>query len=85
MKHLIQIYTCKCNPNFTYKTKSSFTKHLESKRHYSYQENVNKIENRIKIQQLERDIKKLKSEIRIWKEKYLELDLSRVNTIDFLC
>lgn len=40
MNDIIQIYTCKCNPTFTYKTKSTFTKHLQSKRHCSFQENI---------------------------------------------
>lgn len=79
------VYTCKCNPKFNYKTKSSFNNHFQSKRHLTFQQNVDKIEDRLKIQELEKEIKKLKSELKIWKEKFLELDLSLTDNIDLLC
>jgi len=82
---LSHVYTCKCNPNFNYKTKSSFSNHFRSKRHVTFQQNVDKIGDKLKIQQLEKEIKQLKSEVRIWKEKFLELDLSLTKNIDFLC
>jgi hypothetical protein len=81
---IVQVYTCSCNPNFNYKTKSSFLSHFKSKRHEVYQQKIDKTEDRKKIQLLETEVKRLKSEIRLWREKYLELDLSRTDTIDLL-
>jgi transposase-like protein len=83
-KNLVQVYTCKCNPNFNYKTKSSFSNHFQSKRHLSFQQNIDRTEDRLKIQTLEKEIRRLNSEVKLWKEKYLELDLLRTNTIDLL-
>ena len=84
MNKIIQVYNCKCNPNFNYRTKSTYRQHLQSKRHKIYDQNINKVEDRLKIQQLEIEIKKLNSEVKLWKEKYLELDLIRTEQIDFL-
>lgn len=83
-QHLIQVYTCKCNPNFNYKTKYSFSTHFKSKRHLSFQQNIDKTEDRRKIQNLEKETKRLQCEVNLWKEKYLELHLSRTNTVDLL-
>jgi len=71
---LSHVYICKCNPNFNYKTKSSFVNHFRSKRHITHQQNVDKVSDRLKIQKLEKEIKILNSEVKIWKEKYFELD-----------
>jgi transposase-like protein len=36
---LIEIYRCDCNPDYTYKTKSTFNSHKKSKRHVNYVRN----------------------------------------------
>lgn len=84
MNKIIQVYHCKCNPTFNYRTKSTYRQHFQSKRHKIYDQNINKVEDRLRIQQLETENKRLLSEIKLWKEKYLELDLARTKEIDFL-
>jgi hypothetical protein len=60
-----------------------FVSIFKIKKHQIYEQNINKIEDRLKISQLQMENKKLLSEVRLWKEKYLELDLRNTEKIDF--
>lgn len=72
---LIQVYHCDCNPGKNYKTKQTYQKHFQSKKHCLHEEHRNKVENAKRIQFLEVELKKVTRERDIWRDKYFEMDL----------
>ena len=58
--------------------------HFKRKRILSFKQNIEKTEDRRKIQTQQKETTRLQCEVNLWKEKYLELHLSRTNTVDLL-
>lgn len=72
---IIQVYQCECNPGKNYKTKQTYQKHFQSKKHCIYQEHQNKVNHVKRIQFLEIELQKITRERDIWKDKYFEMNL----------
>jgi hypothetical protein len=73
MDSIVEIYHCDCNPNKHYKTKQTFKKHFDTKKHQLFEKQSNQINYARKVQQLEIELKKITKERDIWKEKYMEI------------
>jgi hypothetical protein len=74
---LIQVYQCDCNPGKHYKTKQTYQKHFQSKKHCLFEEHNNKVGHVKRIQSLEVELQKVTRERDIWKDKFFEIDLLR--------
>jgi hypothetical protein len=68
-----KLLQCDCNPGKTYRTGTTFEKHLMSKRHMLFEQDKNRTEIYKRLQDMEIELFKYKEECKIWKHKYMEL------------
>lgn len=71
--NIIQVYTCDCNPGYTYKSKTSYNNHITTKRHQAWESKQNNRSYRERITELENQISRLKVELQMWKTSAIQL------------
>lgn len=71
--NIVQVYSCSCNPSYTYPTKSSYNAHLKTKRHKAWEEHLDNKTYRERIVEMENVISRLKVELQMWKTTCISL------------
>ena len=66
---LVQIFSCGCKPNFTYKTRQTFQSHLKNISHQLWQEQQDNRNLREQNVQFQNELSASRTECVIWKQQ----------------